>query len=93
MFKAMIAFQLLTLIYHQITTRFNLYPFNGVKHYSIQERRKEALINGIIMMLAIFLSSFSNATGLVIAASIWTLILVGAIFNWWIPYFFGKEII
>lgn len=93
MFKLMLLIQLITMIYHQITTLFDFFPFNGVRHYTINERQKEALINGIIMIIAIIFSALSNLIPLFIAPLIWTIILVGAIFNWWVPYLTGKEII
>ena len=46
-----IAIQLLLLVYHQVTTWFDLYPFNGARNYSPKEKRAEATVNAVLMSL------------------------------------------
>ena len=92
MYYSLLITQFLTLCYHQLMTRFDFFPFNGVRHYSIKERRKEALVNGIIMILAIILSLTQSPILIGVTGFIWTLILIGAILNWWLPYFTGREV-
>jgi len=91
MFYSLLFIQVITLFYHQITTRFDFYPFNGVRHYSVKERRVEALVNGIVMVIAIILSITQIPALIAISGVIWTLIMFGAILNWWLPYFTGRE--
>ncbi len=91
MFYSLLAIQILTLCYHQITTRLDLFPFNGVRHYSVEERRKEALVNGIIMGIALILSCTQIPILIGVGGFVWTLIMVGAILNWWLPYMTGRE--
>ncbi|WP_442601433.1 hypothetical protein [Paenibacillus sp. KN14-4R] len=89
MYLSLLLLQIATLVYHQLTTRFDFYPFNGVRHYSIQERRNEALINGIIMVIPIILTLTRIPLLIGIGGLIWTLVVVGAVLSWWLPYLTG----
>src|SRR5690625_7971336 len=40
-FYSILFIQFFTLGYHQITTRIDLFPFNGARHYSVRERSEE----------------------------------------------------
>jgi|GEM_PF-1565976 len=91
-FYSILFIQFFTLGYHQITTRIDLFPFNGARHYSVRERRIEAFVNGIIMCIAIVLSITQTPLWIGISGVIWTIIMVGAVLNWWIPYLTGREI-
>jgi len=44
--------QLCLLIYHQVTTWFDLWPFNGVRFTKSKERIIEAIVNLLLMCLA-----------------------------------------
>jgi hypothetical protein len=50
--KAALVCQLILLLYHQITTWIDLFPFNGARNYSRQERLAEAGANALLMGLA-----------------------------------------
>lgn len=89
MFLSLLVLQIVTILYHQATTRFDFYPFNGIRHYSVEERRKEALINGIIMAVPIILTFTGKPILIAVGGAIWTLVIVGAILNWWLPYLTG----
>ncbi|MEY9979256.1 hypothetical protein [Lysinibacillus sp. RC79] len=89
MFFYLLLLQVATLLYHQLTTWIDFYPFNGIRHYSAKERRKEALVNGIIMMIPILLSLTREPVWIGISGFVWTLVMIGAIFSWWIPYLTG----
>src|SRR5690625_4826794 len=91
MFYSLLSIQILTLSYHQITTIFDFFPFNSVRHYSIKERNKEALVNGIIMIIAIIFSLTNISVLIGIGGVIWSLVLVGAVLNWWLPYTTGRD--
>ncbi|HJW16175.1 MAG TPA: hypothetical protein VJ499_03600 [Flavisolibacter sp.] len=86
-----IGVQLLLLAYHQATTFFDLFPFNNVREYSINERITECLINGIIMIAPLI--GFYLHIEWMMAASliIYPALLIAEYFNWWKPYFFGAS--
>ncbi len=44
--------QLALLVYHQLTTLLDFFPFNGSRHYPRKEKLAEAGGNGILMSLA-----------------------------------------
>lgn len=87
-----LAIQIVTLFYHQVTTLFDLYPFNGIRYYTVKERRKEALINGITMLIPIFLTLTDKPIFIGIGAVIWMLVVLGAFLNWWLPYTTGLSV-
>lgn len=93
MWITLLILQIATLIYHQITTRIDLFPFNAVRFYSEEERRVETTVNGIIMFIPIILTLINSyPIWIAIGGCIWLLISIGAVLNWWIPYFTGREI-
>lgn len=92
MFYSLLLLQIAALLYHQITTRFDFFPFNGIRHYSAAERRKEALVNGVMMAIPILLTLTRMPVLIGISGVMWTLILIGAILNWWLPYLTGRTV-
>lgn len=92
MYFGLLILQVATLLYHQVTTRCDFYPFNGVRYYTAQERRNEALINGIIMIIPILLTFTHSTVWIGIGALLWSLVVVGAVFSWWLPYTTGIEV-
>lgn len=89
---AVLAIQIITLFYHQVTTLFDFFPFNGIRYYTVKERRKEAFINGITMLIPIFLTLTHKPILIGIGAVIWMLVVVGAFLNWWLPYTTGVSV-
>jgi hypothetical protein len=43
--------QVALLVYHQVTTMVDFYPFNGARHYSSKEKALECGVNGALMAL------------------------------------------
>ncbi|HLN29234.1 MAG TPA: hypothetical protein VK395_15910 [Gemmataceae bacterium] len=79
--------QLVLLIYHQITTFVDLYPFNGARNYSARERLAEMGVNAALMSLAP-IGFTLNLHGLMLFGVIYYFVLFGVeIVIWWIPYF------
>jgi|SRR5581483_308445 len=79
--------QLILLAYHQITSWFDFYPFNGVRHYSRQEKLAEVSVNAVLMSLAPVGFGF-HIRGLMIFGVIYYFVLFAAeLIIWWIPYF------
>jgi hypothetical protein len=84
--KIALVCQLVLLAYHQVTTLFNLYPFNGARGLMSKEKLTECGVNGILMLLPPIGFAFR----------IWPLIEFGVFYYfvlfgieliiWWIPY-------
>lgn len=43
--------QLALLVYHQLTTLVDFYPFNGARNYARREKLAECGVNGVLMLL------------------------------------------
>jgi hypothetical protein len=84
-----ISLQLLVLLFHQITTLFDLYPFNNVREYTIKERIAEGLINGSIMVVPVIGFWWHVQWMMTASLVIYPVLLLGEYLNCWRPYFFG----
>jgi hypothetical protein len=81
-----VATQLVLLVYHQLTTLVDLYPFNGVRNYTVTERYIEAGVNAFLMSLPILGFSL-GITGLMWFGVIYyPLLFVMELTIWWVPY-------
>jgi len=86
-----VTLQIVLLLYHQVTTLFDLFPFNGVRFYSRRETFMEAGANLVPMALAM--------TGFIWHVSV--LMKFGVVYyfilfavecaTWWMPYFLGPS--
>ena len=78
--------QMLLLLYHQVTTWFDFFPFNGVRFYGHRERMIEVIVNGVLMSLAP-IGFALHIHGLMIFGVIYYFLLFSAeIIIWWVPY-------
>jgi hypothetical protein len=89
MLRFAITLQIVHLVYNQVATLFDLFPFNGVRAYSRRERFTEAGVNGAIMVLPAI--GYLSRVPFLMEAGLLCLVvlLLGEIATWWIPYFFG----
>ena len=91
MFHLALTLQIAHLLYNLVATLVDLFPFNGVRFYSMRERLAEAGVNFAIMALppiGFYLRSpFLMEAGLVCLF----VLLAGECSTWWIPYFFGPS--
>jgi hypothetical protein len=79
--------QVVLLVYHQLTTLFDFFPFNGARNYSPKEKLAEAGSNFILMILAPVGFGF-HLHGLMIYGVVYYFFLFAAeLIIWWIPYF------
>jgi hypothetical protein len=86
-----ITLQAVLLVYHQATTLFDFFPFNGVRANTPRERRIEAAVNFVFMAFPLF-AFVLRKPSLMEAGVICNFIVLGAEFaTWWIPYFFGPS--
>jgi hypothetical protein len=78
--------QLGLLAYHQVTTLFDFFPFNGSRNYTWKEKLAEAGSNGILMILPPIGFGF-HIHGLMIFGVIYYFVLFAIeLIIWWIPY-------
>jgi hypothetical protein len=88
-----IALQLLSIIYHQITTNLDLFPLNNVRHFTPKERRRESMSSGLIMavpLLFLLAAVIVHSRALVmVSAAASFFLFIGASLTWWPPYLFG----
>ena len=82
-------FQGSLLLFHQLTTLFDFYPFNNVRPYAIPERLVECGVNGALMLIPFLGFAFAVAWMQVAALVIYPVLVVGEYLAWWRPYFFG----
>jgi hypothetical protein len=87
MLQIAIISQLVLLIYHQITTFFDFFPFNGARNYTNKEKLAEGGSNGVLMLLAPIGFCF-HIRGLMTYGVIYYFVLFAVeLIIWWIPYF------
>lgn len=83
---AAVVSQVLLLAYHQVTTWFDLHPFNGVRSYSGKEKLAEAGTNAVLMSLAPIGFAF-QVKALMIFGVVYYFVLFGIeLIIWWVPY-------
>jgi hypothetical protein len=87
MIRTALVCQILLLAYHQITTLFDFYPFNGARNYNNKEKLAEAGTNFVLIILAPIGFGF-HIHGLMIFGVIYYFLLFAIeVIIWWIPYF------
>jgi hypothetical protein len=86
MHQAALTCQVLLLLFHQVTTFVDLYPFNGARFYARREKAIELAVNAVLMLLAI-IGTAGNYPALFLYAVIYYVVLFGIEFTiWWVPY-------
>jgi hypothetical protein len=89
MVTAAIGLQVVLLVYHQITTQVDLFPFNGARFSKTWEKALECGINGVLMSLAPIGFAF-GIRGLMWYGVVYYFVLFAEELRvWWVPYFFG----
>lgn len=83
--------QLLLLAYHQATTYFDLFPFNGARRYESHERWAEMGSNAIFMGLAPIGFAFGIRALQVYGAYYYFVLFLFELIIWWVPYFFEPQ--
>jgi len=86
-----ITFQLVLLLYHQLTTGIDLYPFNGVRSTKLAERRTEQAVNGVLMGLPVIGFVFRIDGLIYYAVAYYFILLAVEVATWWMPYLFGAS--
>lgn len=89
MWKLTLTVQVAQLLYHQLTTNFDFYPFNNIRKYSRCQRLLESSVNGFMMLLPIGATLLNTKASVVGAFIVLGGLLIGEYLSWWHPYFFG----
>ena len=88
MYTIALILNIIQLIYHQVTTNFDFYPFNNVRRYTARQRFKEASIHGGLMFFSIIAMLLNNKILISMATIYLGLLLIGEYLSWWRHYFF-----
>jgi len=80
--------QIILLTYHQFTTWCDLYPFNGVRHYSRSEQFAEAGTNAVLMSLAPVGFAFHLTPLMRYGVFYYFILFAIELLIWWVPYLF-----
>ena len=91
MIKLAIAFQLVLVLYHQATTLFDFFPFNGVRFYSRRETLLEAGSNLILMALPLAGFILRWPSLMKFGVVYYFILLAVECATWWAPYFLGPS--
>jgi hypothetical protein len=79
--------QVSLLVFHQVTTLVDFFPFNGSRNYSRTEKLLEASVNGVLMLLPPIGFAF-HIRGLMVFGVFYYFVLFGIeLLIWWVPYF------
>ena len=81
----------LLLLYHQVTTWLPLYPWNDTSKYTKKELALEGMSNAFLMGTGLVCISIgSNNFYHYYPLFYYPFLLLGEIFQWWIPYWSDK---
>ena len=91
MWTAALILNILHLAYHQVTTNFDFFPFNNIRHYKPHERIAEAGVNALTMGFPIVALLWRNHTAVIVACCVLGFLLFGEFISWWPAYFWGTH--
>jgi hypothetical protein len=77
--------QLALLGYHQVTTLFDFYPFNGARHLERKERLAECGVNGLLMILPPLGFGFHIRALMIFGLVYYFVLFAIELIIWWIP--------
>src|SRR5262249_2278143 len=86
---AAVGLQVLLLVYHQVTTQVDFFPFNGARYYKGWERAMECGINGVLMSLAPVGFAFGIPALMWFGVFYYFVLFGEELRVWWVPYLFG----
>jgi hypothetical protein len=79
--------QVVLLVYHQVTTLFDFFPFNGARNYSRTEKIAECGTNAVLMSIAPIGFGFGIAGCETFGVYYYYVLFALEMIIWWIPYF------
>lgn len=80
------AFNMIHLMYRQLTLHFDLYPLNNFYAISSKRRMFKSIKDGILMLFPLIALRIGNSLLIEIALSILVLLLTREFVTWWLPY-------
>lgn len=83
--------QVTLLLYHQATTRFDFFPFNGARFCPAHERQVEATVNLVLMSLPPLGFLGVGPVLLNFGAAYYFVLFAVECATWWGPYFLGPS--
>jgi hypothetical protein len=89
--KLALVLQLMLLGYHQVTTRFDFYPFNGARFAQPGERRAEGGFNLLMMGWPPIGFAFGLSVMMRFGVIFYFVLFACEIATWFVPYFFGAS--
>ena len=91
MFRLALTLQIVHLLYNQVATLVDLFPFNGVRFYSMRERFAEAGVNFALMAVAPV--GFILRVPVLMEAGVASCFVLfgGECATWWSPYYLGPR--
>jgi hypothetical protein len=78
--------QLTLLAYHQATTLFNFWPFNGVRNYTWRQKLAEAGLNGVLMSLPPIGFAFHVRALMIFGVIYYFVLFCIELTIWWVLY-------
>jgi len=90
-FVTVIICQVALLVYHQITTIVDFYPFNGARHYTPKEKLAECGVNGILMALPPIGFGWHLHGLMKFGVVYYFVLLFIELTLWWLPYLVVPE--
>lgn len=89
MWLLVLIIQIIHLLYHQITTNFDFFPFNNIKNYTHKQRIIESFVNAITMGFPVVATLLNNKNLIATSVIVLGITLLIEFFTWWYPYFWG----
>jgi hypothetical protein len=86
MLAAAVAAQILLLVYHQVTTTVDLFPFNGARFHRGKERIAECAVNGVLMSLGPIGFAFHVSALMTFGVIYYFVLFAIEVIIWWVPY-------
>jgi hypothetical protein len=78
--------QVALLVYHQITTLVDFYPFNGSRSYTRKEKLLECGVNGVLMLLPPIGFGFHIPALMSFGIVYYFILFAIELIIWWMPY-------
>lgn len=78
--------QILLLVFHQVTTLADFFPFNGSRNYTRTEKLLEASINGVLMLLPPLGFAFHIHGLMIFGVIYYSVLFCIELIIWWVPY-------